>query len=420
MLRRLRLCYFFRYIYHARYTTSLQIGKAKTADPIYGNIAKVINRSETMRDRQVNALEIAAMTRLPKPDKSLSVRTGLIVSSILAFFNKCPEYVERQDIRRAWQRYVFVDHIYDPHIYKRLTRQTIVAGESEYKREDNTANVQMLGDYLLLRSDTDGKVAAQTKSHAAFFRFYEHDTGGIRSMGLRLDKDHGRISSKGWSINQQSGVMVLGYIINRAVPKTHAHLPPMIDGGASLLYVDTDCPAFVQRDDLGIITMAPILHYQLPFETGPSFSRGMIVRLKGCEHLGGQPNKNYDVDPAQMRAERNEETKKLHDSLRKKFGEDTGFSNMSHQKLANLMSAVSGIDTGHFQGSVVYTGVFQNRPSERASKSPTDLFTPLTKMTYKIDRNGKYVDNSAYLDKINANMKSEIFINFEKPHVPSV
>lgn len=137
---------------------------------------------------------------------------------------------------------------------------------------------KILGDYILLRRDSLDVV------RPAFFRFYEHETMFIRSMGLRLDEDHGRISSKGWVIVQQNGYLVSGYIINRSDPGGKIE----VNGGYSNLWINDEADSPLYQETGGLISMTTVFHFQAPYGQFPTAANGLLVRVKGLDKQGGQ------------------------------------------------------------------------------------------------------------------------------------
>lgn len=92
-------------------------------------------------------------------------------------------FSEDPRVRGLWRDLVEQEIGYVPYLNRRLHP----GGEKVLQATECDLN----GDYLLFRLDAPNAV------RIAFFRYYAHRTGGVRSMGLRLDREHGFISSKG-------------------------------------------------------------------------------------------------------------------------------------------------------------------------------------------------------------------------------
>ncbi len=131
------------------------------------------------------------------------------------------------------------------------------------------------GDYLLFRHDNPETL------NVAFFRFYDHETGGARAMGLRLDSEHKNLGSKGWVTKQDGAALVVSYVVERRDPSGFAHH----NGGSSALSVELAPNRHVA--DAQAVAFAPCLHFQSIFSMGSSCSRAFIVRFKGFEDIGG-------------------------------------------------------------------------------------------------------------------------------------
>lgn len=213
-----------------------------------------------------------------------------------------------------------------PHILKRITR----VGEAP----TDSTNSKLVGDYLMFRIDDPGRV------RPAFFRFYPHENGErIRSMGLRLDDRHGKISSKGWAVRQNNQYMVAGYIITRDKKST------VPDGGFSLMNVSDDAQNRLLAVRNGTIEMSTVLHMQSTFEAGGSASRGILIRLLGAENEGGQRD--------QTKERRHAATLEFQQDLIDRFGHPITLTDVSR-----ILEQATGCARHHF----AFTS--EMRPSE--------------------------------------------------------
>lgn len=221
---------------------------------------------------------------------------------------------------RALYRDVFGPEAgYLPHMLNRLLRQQ--GGQLTTK-----ANCKIFGDYLLFRPDSAGDI------RPAFFRFYEHETLCIRSMGLRLDPGHGRLSSKGWVIKQQQGYLISGYIVDRS----QSNGKVIMDGGFSNLWVDDNVGGTIYQEFEGSICLSTALHFQAPFSHKPSCARGVLIRVTGLENQGGLYS--------QEKSNRNIATYKLQSMLMDRFGEA-----ISITECASYLESISQLPRSFFE-----------------------------------------------------------------------
>jgi hypothetical protein len=207
---------------------------------------------------------------------------------------------------------------------------------------------KVFGDYLLLRLDDFDTV------RSAFFRLYEHENLHIRSLGLRLDEDHGRISSKGWVVPQQNGLLVSGYIVNRKSPQGVITM----DGGYSNLWIDDDAASPLYHEQDGHIDLTTAFHFQAPFGQFPSAACGIFVRVKGLETQGGQYH--------QPRMRRNVATYDLQSRLIERFREP-----LSVEECAQLLQRRSNIDAS------LFSEVLQSSPFSPIQVTEPETIDPL-------------------------------------------
>ncbi len=301
--------------------------------------------------------------------------TSANCTAIRAAFPKTKTYEAREyaAMRESWNETVGAPTSWTPHFLKRMTRD----GDPP----TDISNCPLVGDYLMFRADE------AEQARPAFFRFYPHEIGErIRSMGLRLDRKYHGLSSKGWVIKQQHGYMVGGYIISRRATGSID-----VDGGFSLMSVSVD-----QQSDLVQIVdrkveMAPVLHMQMPYTADASCSRGVLIRLRNAETLGGQ---RYET-----KSERLESTLELHQGLTEKFGKRLSLIDVS-----KVLDAATGISRYYFyqnahthDGDIPHSEAFVNSPS----RGKDAAFAPL-KLTGAHERSGSIV-------------KSEIGIDYNRP-----
>lgn len=221
---------------------------------------------------------------------------------------------------RALYRDVFgPEEGYLPHMLNRLQREQ---GGQLTTRE----NCRLLGDYLLFRPDAIGGI------RPAFFRLYEHETLCIRSMGLRLDAGHGRLSSKGWVLKQQRGYLISGYIVDRS--KSDGSI--RTDGGFSNLWVDDNVGSPLYQETDGLISLTTVFHFQAPFSQMPSCARGVLIRVKGLEDRGGLYS--------QAKHQRNIATYRLQSALMERFSDY-----LSPYECSEVLSARSSLPIEYFE-----------------------------------------------------------------------
>jgi hypothetical protein len=227
-------------------------------------------------------------------------------------------------VRELWRDLVHQEVGYIPHLNRRLhPGGDRVLGATE---------CNMLGDYLLFRLDDPNTV------RIAFFRFYAHSTGGVRSMGLRLDRQHGFISSKGWVARQEGGYLVAGYIIDRR----NRNALPTPAGGFSLMSVaQRASSAFYVVAKNGLV-MAPVVHMQAPFALGASCSPGILIRLYGVEHIASR----FMADKLQ----RNQAIRDLQSSLSEHFNDLMGGTGISVQDACETLAGAAGMGRQLFHG----------------------------------------------------------------------
>jgi len=220
----------------------------------------------------------------------------------------------------------------------------------------------LLGDYILYRSEVashqSGKGSAERISRS-FFRFYIHRNSHVRSMGLWLDDTHEFLSSKGWVVNPDNHFLVVGHIVDR-VGATLKDIRR--GGGATMMTVRHTSPnrfTIVNKEgSVPRVQLAPTLHFRATNSTEPSFSRGVLVRLWGVEHLGGGPECSKE--------QRYDQIKDLQRKLAEKFART-----LTIREAAKQLAAASG-----FAADVFYKkdgrdglpdGLLVNKPSYRTS-----------------------------------------------------
>lgn len=302
--------------------------------------------------------------------------TSANCKAIREAFPKTKTYEARENaaMRETWNETVGAPDSWTPHFLKRMTRDD--------DSPTDISNCPLVGDYLMFRADD------VEQARPAFFRFYPHEIGErIRSMGLRLDRKYLGLSSKGWVIKQQNGYMVGGYIINRSPTGTID-----IDGGFSLMSVSVDQQSDLVQIVEGKVEMAPVLHMQMPYTSGASCSRGVLIRLLNAETLGGQRDES--------KSERLESTLEFHKGLTEKFGKRLSLLNVS-----KVLDAATGIDRYYFyqsshthDGHIPHSEAFVNSSSR--GKNPA--FAPLT-LTKVHEKSGSVV-------------KSKIGIDYNRPN----
>lgn len=146
---------------------------------------------------------------------------------------------------------------------------------------------EIFGDYLLYRAEALEAGHRTPRVSRSFLRFYVHQNGFLRSMGLWLDEQNRFLSSKGWVVQQKDNYLVVGHVVDRAP----ASLDKMRKGmGAVMMSVRFREDRYIVRrpeDGIQRLQIAPVLHFRSTDSGEASFSKGVLIRLKGVEHLGG-------------------------------------------------------------------------------------------------------------------------------------
>lgn len=405
------------------------------SEPLYGQLAASVSLEDNNIDAsEADIIKILVKQKISLNDQSwkpkLQQKTNALIQAIFKAMVKTKRYQDDLLLNRLWQEHAVHDFILYPHIYKRISHEEVVtrtriktvaklrAEDSGSERavweglEGNTENCGLLGDYLLFRADRDGLALP------AFYRFYQHETGGVRSMGLRLDEQtHPGFSSKGWAVNQSHGIMVLGYILDRS----DENRSPRIDGGASLLFVDETAEMFVGRDHDDILNLAPVIHMQAPHSLRPSCSRGILIRLSGSEKLGGQRDDLDAFDPTSTRRIRDARTRDFQKLLTIKFGHN---ENSKHDRVlsittcSRILQECTGISAKFFLPTDMGgMGVFDNNPSNgKQIDNKRGTFSPLEPLGISeppkgySTRKGKHPDAEIEFD--------DISIDFSNPPEP--
>lgn len=185
-----------------------------------------------------------------------------------ARFNRDPEAAE---MRSLWNRIMVGREERHP----MLLRMTAASMQN---RPLSGAKSLYLGDYLLFRMDAPQRVGL------GFFRFLELPEGGVRSFGLRFQAP-ADISSRGWLIVQNNQYLAAGYIVHRTQQSPFYE----IDGGFSMLTLaGAASHPLVRLEADGRAAVAPAAHFQANNQSPAGFSRGVLIRLRGCEGRGPQ------------------------------------------------------------------------------------------------------------------------------------
>jgi hypothetical protein len=246
------------------------------------------------------------------------------VRNLIWAIQKTTEYKNHHQMRRLWRDTFGAEPGYMPHLLQRLVRTESHTNNTRLEEH----NTDLLYDYLLFRPDPDDLIST------AFFRFYVHETHCIRSLGLRLDPRHQYLSSKGWLIKQDKGVLATGYIVDRSSSAGGV----LMNGGVSSLFIDTSAsnPISRRNEKDGQLMIASCFHFQATFEQEPSAARAVLVRIKGLENAGGLFSQN--------KRKRNKKTRDLQNLLSKRFGEG-----IDPDDCCAFLSKLSGLSVTHFE-----------------------------------------------------------------------
>ncbi|MEP0147088.1 hypothetical protein [Pseudophaeobacter sp.] len=321
-----RLWVFFRKALYQGWLQTVVVPKAtsnKQEDPFLREVENAVRASSDTRNFNRTRLKVFAET---KPlNYSLHI---YFARRIIDAIRETTAYKTTPQLRELWRDIFGTEPGYRPHLLSRLQRPN--------REHDSTIdNCELAGDYFLFRADPGGHVTT------AFFRFYPHESNYMRSMGLRLDSKHGRLSSKGWVTKQDQGYLVSGYIVDRS-KRSVSTLKQ--DGGFTNLWVDTrsSMPLYQVRKEeyrgksLNLIALASVFHFQASFQDIPSCSRGVLIRARNLSADGGQSEQN--------RQERHEMVYDFHSELRKRFSGGLEISDASR-----LLSHASGLPVATFR-----------------------------------------------------------------------
>ena len=308
---RLQLFLFFRMAYDRGILSSLN-PESKKFDPMFDELEAFVQKEVRNKDFQKSRFQVFAQSNYREVDIAKSLCDPIYQSIRLT-----RKYKKSRRLRAVYFEVFGSEEHFKPHLLRRMKRPA-----RDLPTGDTT---KILRDYILFRADRDNVV------RPAFFRFYEHETLYIRSMGLRLDDDYGRISSKGWMVSQQYGHLVSGYIIDRTDPNGQVK----VSGGYSNLWIndEQDSPLYQETD--GLISMTTVYHFQASYGQLPTSANGVLIRLKGLEKQGGQQ--------AQLQRNRNKATYDLQTSLIQRFQDQ-----MTVPKCCELLASRSGIDADLF------------------------------------------------------------------------
>lgn len=337
-----KLCYFFKTLVQNGWIRTLNSDLYSKAEksgkhpPILHQLekcAKALKGGEKFKSIHLKGLNTSTLEKL-----GLSAHNCEIIRRA---FPKTDVYWQGDfsEMRELWNELVGPPSDWTPHFLKRLSR--------EGSPPTDKSNCELIGDYLMFRMDEPGY------ARPAFFRFYKHEIGDrIRSMGLRLDKKHRGLSSKGWVYKQNKGYMIAGYIIKRYPDTTKP------DGGFSLISVSNDTANRLVVARNGLIEMAPVLHMQTPFDMEATCSKGILIKLRGAENVGGQRNQTKD--------DRHYNTLELHNELIDRFGK-----RLNLDTVAKVLERATNIEKYFFaltsdmrpSTKSVHSGAFQNAPN---------------------------------------------------------
>lgn len=335
-VRRLQLFRFFRLAHARRIISGLNPDRPGLLDPIFVELVQLVH-DEMGNDR----FKLKRFKEFAQADyTNVEISKAFVVPLYLSI-RRTKKFKESRSLRDLYRAVFGSEEYYLPHHLLRLKRPG-----TELPTKQTT---KVFGDYLLLRLDDDDLV------RSAFFRLYEHENLHIRSLGLRLDEDHGRISSKGWVIPQQNGLLVSGYIVNRKNPKGEITM----DGGYSNLWIDDDAASPLYQEHEGKICLTTALHFQAPFGQFPSAACGVFIRVKGLEKQGGQYH--------QPRNKRNIATYNLQSSLIDRFREP-----LSVNECSELLQNRSNIDASLFSEVLESPPFSPTRILEPARLDPHD------------------------------------------------
>lgn len=264
---------------------------------------------------------------------------------------------------RIWQKHPDVRALYEEIFGLKFAELTPNRAIFNFQRDDRrplTEEDNLLGDYLLFRSEgIIGKKSALVSR--SFFRFYRHRNGHIRSMGLWLDEAHGYLSSKGWVVNPDNHRLVVGHVVDR-VGEDLSDIRR--GGGATMMTIRCSEPnryTIISREnDIPRIQCAPVMHFRATNSTEPSYSNGVLVRLYGVEHDGG--------DAETPKAERYHAIRKLQERLSKRC-----HAPLTLHKAATQLARATGLTSKVFYQKSgedgLPEGLLVNRPTIRTTSS---------------------------------------------------
>lgn len=227
-----------------------------------------------------------------------------------------------------------------------------------FQRDDKTplrADSPIFGDYLLYRAE---QVTSKKQTHwisRSFLRFYLHRNGYIRSMGLWLDDKHEYLSSKGWVVNPDNYFLVVGHIVDR-VGRDIGSIRR--GAGATMMTIRSTNPNrfTVSNPEEGVprIQIAPVQHFRATNSTDPSYSCGVLVRLRGVEDEGG--------DAETEKAERYKMIKRLQKKLSKKLSQSLT-PNQAADQLAKASNMRKTVFYNRSGANGLPSGLLVNSPS---------------------------------------------------------
>jgi hypothetical protein len=227
------------------------------------------------------------------------------------------------------------------------------------------ATSEIYGDYLLYRAEALDVGQRTPRVSRSFLRFYIHKNGYLRSMGLWLDEENRFLSSKGWVVQQKDNYLVIGHVVDRAP----ASLNKMRKGmGAVMMSVRfRENRYVVRRPENGVqrLQIAPVLHFRSTDSAEASFSKGVLIRLRGVEHLGG----DGDVD----KQERYKRIKDLQMTLESRLARTITIG-----QAAKELARASGFESSLFFNKAdsygIPSGLLVNRPTHRPPHKDGDDF----------------------------------------------
>ena len=315
-IAKLKLFYFVKIAQHRGYLSGLNYRQRKKFSSTLDELVREMRRRGATGFTETRMVSFVNATTLD----TFNLSNGYVRNLILSL-KHTSEYKENGQLRKLWRDVFGVEDGYLPHLLSRLSRT-----ENNNLPEEDTTD--FLYDYLLFRPDYNGLISK------AFFRFYTHETGHIRTLGLRLDNAHHYLSSKGWLIKQEHGSLATGYIIDRSSSSGGI----LINGGVSSIFFNTSSTNPISRRDVRTkkMMMVSCFHFQAAYEREPTAACGVVVRLKGLEASGGLFAHN--------KYRRNKKTRRLQNTLSKRFGDP-----MDSDHCCDYLSNISGLSRMHFE-----------------------------------------------------------------------